>query len=131
MNLLKWKREYSVGDESIDDEHREMIQLINETYSQLESNADAVQIDECLGDIFSTISMHFALEESMMRHRGYADYQAHKDDHENLLDQIRDLMDDFISTPESGAEQLEQRLSDWFGRHFSTFDARLHGKLHD
>ena len=41
----------------------------------------------------------------------------------------RDLMDDFYSNPESGAEHLKQGLSDWFAGHFSTFDARLHGHL--
>jgi len=129
MSLLQWKPEYSVGVESMDDEHREMIDLINATYDKLASNPDADQIEQCLGDIFSTISMHFALEENMMRKSNYAGYQAHKDDHEELLDQIRDLMDDFDADSSAGAAKLEQGLSDWFAGHFSTFDARLHGQL--
>jgi hemerythrin len=129
MNLLQWKPEYSVGLASLDDEHRQMIDAINETYRQLSEDADAVQIDECLGDIFSAISMHFALEENIMRKAHYAEYQVHKDDHENLLDQIRDLMDDYVADPAAGAKQLEQKLSQWFANHFSTFDARLHGQL--
>jgi hemerythrin len=129
MNLMQWKPEYSVGVESMDDEHREMINLINETYEKLDSNPDALQVEECLGDIFSTVSMHFALEERLMRKNNYAEYQAHKDDHEDLLDQIRDLMDDFEVDSSSGAVRLENSLSDWFARHFSTFDARLHGEL--
>ena len=129
MSLLQWKPEYSVGDESMDDEHREMIDLINETYEKLGSNSDALQVEECLGDIFSAISMHFALEERLMRKNNYAEYQAHKDDHEKLLDQVRDLMDDFAADSSAGAVRLEQGLSDWFAGHFSTFDARLHGQL--
>lgn len=129
MSLLRWKPEYSVGDESMDAEHQEMIDLINEIYEKLDSNPDADQIEECLGDIFSTVSMHFALEESLMRKNNYAEYQAHKDDHEDLLDQIRDLMDDFAADFSAGAVRLEQGLSDWFAGHFSTFDARLHGEL--
>jgi hemerythrin len=129
MSLMQWKPEYSVGVESMDDEHREMINLINETYEKLGSNPDALQVEECLGDIFSTVSMHFALEERLMRKNNYAEYQAHKDDHEDLLDQIRDLMDDFAADTSAGAVRLEQGLSDWFAGHFSTFDARLHGQL--
>jgi len=129
MSLLQWKPEYSVGVESMDVEHREMIDLINEIYEKLDSAPDADQIEDCLGDIFSTVSMHFALEESLMRKSNYAEYQAHKDNHEELLDQIRDLMDDFDADPASGAVQLEKRLSDWFAGHFATFDARLHGEL--
>ena len=129
MSLLQWKPEYSVGDESMDAEHQEMIDLINETYEKLGSEPDADQIEECLGDIFSTVSMHFALEEKLMRKSNYAEYQAHKDNHEELLDQIRDLMDDFDADTAAGATRLEQGLSDWFAGHFSTFDARLHGQL--
>ena len=129
MSLLQWKPEYSVGDESMDAEHQEMIDLINEIYGQLESDPDADQIEQCLGDIFSTVSMHFALEERLMRKNNYAEYQAHKDNHEELLDQIRDLMDDFDADTAAGATRLEQGLSDWFAGHFSTFDARLHGQL--
>jgi len=129
MSLLQWKPEYSVGIDSMDDEHREMIGLINDTYDKLKSDPDVAEVEQCLGEIFSTISAHFALEENVMRKSDYAEYQAHKDDHEALLDQIRDLMDDFDANTSSGALQLERRLSDWFAGHFSTFDARLHGKL--
>jgi hemerythrin-like metal-binding protein len=129
MKLLQWNPEFSIGIASIDDEHREMIDLINLIYAELAADADVVQIDECLGDIFSAISMHFALEERMMRACGYEGYAAHKDDHEELLEQIRDLMDDFTDDTEIGAEQLSGRLSDWFTGHFASFDARLHGKL--
>jgi hemerythrin len=129
MSLLQWKPEYSVGIQSIDDEHREMINLINTTYEKLDSDADADQVEEYLGEILSTISMHFALEERIMRNAAYGEFQAHKDDHEVLLDRLRDLMDDFFDDPASGASRLEQGLSVWFAEHFSTFDARLHGEL--
>ena len=113
----------------MDDEHREMIDLINATYEKLDSDADAEQVEEYLGEILSTISMHFALEERIMQNAGYGEFHAHKDDHEVLLDRLRDLMDGYYDDPASGARRLEQSLSDWFADHFSTFDARLHGEL--
>jgi hemerythrin len=129
MSLLQWKPEYTVGVESMDDEHRDMIDLINTTYGKLDADSDAKQIEACLGEILSAISMHFALEERMMRRHRYPEYQAHKDDHEELLDQIRELMDVFYADPVRGGKQLEKQLSAWFAGHFSSFDARLHGQL--
>lgn len=129
MSLLQWNPEYSVGIQSVDDEHREMIELINRTYADLASDAGAEQIAACLGDIFSTISMHFALEERIMRNSRYDEYAEHKDDHEALLDQLRDLMDEFSDDPANGAARLKRDLNDWFAGHFSSFDARLHGRL--
>lgn len=129
MNLLQWKPEYSVGIESMDTEHREMIDLINDVYARLGTSPDAEDIENCLENIYSTISMHFALEERLMRDNLYAEYDDHKEDHEDLLDEIRELMDDFLADTDSGAVRLQGSLSGWFARHFSTFDARLHGKL--
>jgi len=129
MNLLTWKPEYSVGIASMDDEHREMIDLINDVYARLGVSPDTDTIEECLEEIFNTISMHFALEERIMREARYDEYEDHKEDHESLLDEIRDLMDEFVEDTERGTELLERRLSSWFGGHFASFDARLHGKL--
>lgn len=129
MTLLTWKSEYSVGNEAVDFEHREMIDLINELYDEMLDRKDPDSINQFLGDIHATISAHFALEESVMRRSDYDEYEAHKADHEELLDQIRDLMDSFHLDPESGLTLLQVRLSDWFADHFSTFDARLHGEL--
>ncbi len=126
MTLLQWKPSYSLGIPSVDLEHRELIDLINVVYSQLGNDADPDSIEACLEDIYAAIASHFALEERHMREAGYAEYAAHKDEHEELLDQLRDLMDDYMDDPVAGTVKLQDRLADWFGKHFSTFDARLH-----
>lgn len=129
MTLLTWQPEFSVGVEAVDFEHREMIDLINRLYEEMEGKKDADSIERFLGDIHATISAHFALEERMMRRANYPEYEAHKNDHEDLLDQVRDLMDIFVASPEKGVLLLQKQMSVWFESHFSTFDARLHGQL--
>lgn len=131
MTLLQWKPAYTLGIPSVDHEHRQLIGLINQAYDQLEGSADADAIERCLEDICTGIAAHFALEERHMREAGYVEYAAHKDQHEDLLDQIRDLVDEFAADPESGRATLQQRLADWFGGHFATFDARLHEAFGD
>ena len=64
-----------------------------------------------------------------MRDAGYHEYEAHKEDHEELLDQLRELMDRLVADPDQGFNLLKERLSNWFQNHFATFDARLHGEL--
>lgn len=129
MTLLTWKTEYSVGVESVDFEHQQMIKLINTIYAAIVDKRNPESIEHFLGEVHATISAHFALEEHVMRSANYDEFEAHKDDHEELLDQIRDLMDEFFDVPEKGLKLLQEKLSDWFAVHFSTFDARLHGKL--
>ena len=129
MASLEWKQEYSVGNAAVDHEHEHMIEQINQLYEQLNHPLDAQTIEAMLGDIQADISAHFALEELLMREAGYAEYENHKEDHEDLLDQIHDLMFSFAEDPETGRELLVNKLSDWFGRHFASFDARLHSEL--
>jgi len=129
MALLEWKPEYSVGNASIDHEHEHMIEQINRLYEKLSEPVDAGTVEAVLGEIHADISAHFALEERLMREAAYSEYEDHKDDHEELLDQIHALMDSFYQNPQAGQKLLKSRLSNWFGRHFSSFDARLHRHL--
>jgi len=126
MQLLQWKQTYSLGIPAVDLEHRKMIEMINDVYSRIDREHDEVSVQTALADIHAGISAHFALEERLMREASWPEYADHKDDHEELLDQIRDIMDAYSDDPETGRGILRRRLSDWFGRHFATFDARLH-----
>jgi hemerythrin len=63
-----------------------------------------------------------------MREHRYEAYPPHKEDHERLLDILRDIMEDF----EAGADYqaaFSKRLHDWFVEHFRTHDALLHRRL--
>ncbi|MFT5500639.1 MAG: hemerythrin [Woeseiaceae bacterium] len=129
MSFLNWRSEYSVGSESVDYEHQQMIALINAIYDEMHERKDVDSIEQFLGDVHAAISAHFALEEREMQRSSYAEYAAHKEDHEDLLDQLRSMMDDVQANPAHGITKLQERLGAWFEQHFSTFDARLHGKL--
>lgn len=129
MTLLTWKPNYTLGIPSVDHEHRELIAMINQAYRAMADAGGRARIEACLEDIHAGIAAHFALEERYMRQAGYAEYEAHKDDHEELLDQIREMMDVYADAPERGHEILQKRLSEWFTVHFATFDARLHERL--
>ncbi len=129
MVLLEWKEEYSVGIAAVDFEHRELIELINELHDGLQAPGEADPVPAFLGEIFARISAHFALEEREMLAAGYNEYRAHKDDHERLLDELRDIMDEYAERGAFDEIIFSRSLGDWFGIHFRTFDARLHERL--
>lgn len=127
--LLHWKEEFSIGVPSIDQEHQELIELINELYAELESGEAGSTVADFLGEIYAQISAHFALEETMMRQQRYDQYDDHKIDHERLLDDIRDMIDTYGDRYSVDGAALASRLESWFGEHFKTHDARLHHRL--
>jgi hemerythrin len=126
MKLLSWKDEYSVGIEAVDHEHRELIELINRLHQELDAADARRTVPGFFGDLLEGISAHFALEEKFMRDRRYDRLGAHKQDHERLLDDLRDIMDAFERAEEIDSVELATRLDSWFSRHFRTHDAELH-----
>lgn len=131
MGLLHWEKRYSVGIEAVDHEHRELVDLINTLYDKARTQGSKVAVLGFFGDLFKSISAHFALEERFMREKGYDQLTPHKNDHERLLDEVRDIMEDYEVTDVLDETLLAQRLDAWFSRHFESHDARLHRGLGD
>ncbi len=129
MPLIEWDKKFSVGVAAVDHEHRELIGLVNDAHERLLRPGDDDAVMDFLGEIYARISAHFALEEQLMRIKNYGHYGEHKADHERLLDEIRDIMDDYEDDECFGEDQFAQRLKEWFTEHFRTHDARLHRQL--
>ena len=130
MALIEWRPEFETGVPDVDHEHRELVDLINQLHEQMGGDAEPAEISAFLGEVFARISAHFALEESIMRKHQYDQYIEHKTDHEKLLDDIRDIMDDLEAGKYAAYDEaLSSAVRDWFVDHFKTKDARLHGML--
>ena len=130
MALIVWRDEFNTGIADVDHEHRELVDLINRLHDHIASGADRSHVSEFLGEVFARIAAHFALEESIMRKHRYDEYQAHKAEHEQLLDEIRDIMDAQQAGGTSAYQvQLPSVVRDWFINHFKSKDSRLHRRL--
>ncbi len=134
MALIEWREDFSVGAPEIDHEHRELIELINQAHAELGGGASGATLShdsavEFLGEIHARIAGHFALEEKVMRAARYDHLGRHKAAHEILLDDIREFMDACETGQALDEAAFGARLADWFGEHFRTEDARLHGRL--
>ncbi|HYM35408.1 MAG TPA: bacteriohemerythrin [Steroidobacteraceae bacterium] len=130
MSLLTWRPEYSIGIAAIDHEHRELIGWIDLLLEDLHlQNVEDDRVAHLLGEIYARVAAHFALEEKVMRDAGYVAIADHKEDHERLLDELRDLME--IHTPHdpANATRLAAQMTAWFSHHFRNLDAKFHHSL--
>ncbi len=126
---IEWRPEFSVGDPAIDFEHKELIDLVNVAAAEILDGSPEADVERALGDLLRSVSSHFAHEEHQMRAAGYDQLTDHKDDHERLIDALRDIMDDEDLTAPAAADRLTKVLEAWFTDHFRTHDARLHRQL--
>lgn len=56
-----------------------------------------------LGEIFHGVSAHFALEERFMHENRYDQFSEHKAAHEELLEEIRNIMDGYEADPDGAS----------------------------
>lgn len=126
MALIEWRDDFCTGIASVDFEHEELITQVNEIYNMIDKNAEKIDVIDALGDIYGSISAHFALEEQMMEKHRYDQFKEHQADHERLLDDIRDITDGYENASKLDEQQFKQKLNDWFQIHFKTYDSRLH-----
>lgn len=126
MALIEWREEYCTGISGIDYEHEQLIDQINGIYALIDNQSNRQLVIDGLGDIYGSISAHFALEEQMMEKRGYVHYEEHKADHVKLLDDIGDIVEHFEKTIVLDNNEFKQTLNDWFQTHFATHDSKLH-----
>lgn len=130
MALIEWREEFCTGVPGVDYEHQELIKQINSIYALIDDKADKEIVVDSLGDIYGSISAHFALEEQMMERHNYDHFKEHQADHERLLDDIQDITEEYEKAAELDTEKFKQKLNDWFQLHFATHDSRLHGLAH-
>ncbi len=100
-NIL-WHDMLSVRHRKIDEQHRELVALIN----AVNQARDAAVLQIALGKLVDYVKVHFTYEENTMRKGGYPDSDAHREIHESLLHQVgvitqhkladRDLLLDFL-----------------------------------
>lgn len=128
--LIEWKDHYSLGNEALDHEHKELIRMINAVHQEIgisgEGTADEAVL-RGLTEILNAVSAHFALEEREMQASTYSDFPAHKADHEKLLDEICDVIE---KVEDLGVWDIREGMSAvleaWFSVHFRTFDREYH-----
>jgi hemerythrin len=126
MQRLEWKEEYKTGIESVDYEHRQIIETINQTCEVLTRTQSTEAVRDCLGFLYQRICAHFSLEENLMRTGGYRLYSVHKAENDRLLERIRDMMDAFENGAcDSCGKTLEECLRNWFEQHFQAEDGQL------
>jgi len=111
---------------SVEYEHQELIKLINDCYAQMDSETGPETIERLLNEIYAAVAEHFAHEQELMHKAAYPECEAHTTSHEKLLLVFRDHINRYVENPDSGVQLLQKMLADWFARHVSTDDQKLH-----
>ncbi len=84
MAYIAWKDYYSVNDPSLDAEHKQVIDCINELYAAWQDPTKDVLKKRILDTLVKYTQTHFKHEEERMREADFPQFEAHKAVHDKM-----------------------------------------------
>ena len=119
---IDWKDEYSVGIESIDEQHKKLINLINTLQTIVDYTSEEKLERECLAAVVDYTRTHFVYEEELMKNYGYPDFEAHKAQHQKMIDKVNNLLAEYENNRERAMRHALDFLKQWLVRHINGTD---------
>jgi hemerythrin len=119
--FIVWSPFYSVNNPEMDDEHKQIIAMINDMYSALDDNNPHATILGLLDRLYQYTQTHFRHEENLMQECGYPHLEEHKLLHELLQQKTVILRRDY---QESAAPELLRFLKEWWVNHIQGEDKK-------
>lgn len=119
---MEWSQSLSVGIQEIDDQHRVLVDLLNQINEAIHSHHGSDATHAILKDLVDYTKIHFAVEESLMRVLGYPGYEEHKDRHRELIHEVEELQDKLLSGQKGLSFELLHFLKMWLTRHIMSED---------
>ncbi len=127
MSVITWRRQLSVGQPAIDEDHKHLIAYLNELDAAL--NADRFQpirVAKILVKLLEYTKEHFAREEKIMQSVQYPKFDDHVAQHREAVRLVSELSNRFSVEPtHENAEKLYKFTADWLVRHIILQDTQL------
>lgn len=132
MTFLPWSDSYSLQIRSIDNDHKELFDAVNELHTALAQRRPEQEVDFTIGLLERYVKEHFAREEQLMADYGYPWLSEHKAQHQTLTHMVQAIRKIQVDRPDQiDADKLLNFLKDWLVKHIlgsdMTYAQYLHG----
>ncbi|HUV35527.1 MAG TPA: bacteriohemerythrin [Patescibacteria group bacterium] len=133
MSQLKWTDKLSIGVDLIDEQHKMLIQRLNDMSSAIEFNKGPNEIARTLSFLIDYTDFHFSEEEKHMEEQEYPGLEEHISKHEEFKTTLADLENDYREDGATNllAHSLDTFLINWLVNHISGVDVRFGNFLKD
>lgn len=120
MALMVWADKYSVNVNEVDGQHQEIFRLVNVLDDSL--SQDRAVIEEKLNALVGYVVDHFATEEKYMQETNYPEYEAHKQKHDDLVEQVSAIVMKFNAGEAEITADITAFVRDWLYQHIPSID---------
>ena len=119
--FVVWDNAFSVGEEEIDKQHQQIIEMLNDLYEARNFNRESEVVGDVVERMCHYVRDHFNTEETLMAEVGYPGLSAHHSEHEFFIAEAGRLC------PRKGDADLDvnrlmEFLKDWLLEHIAKTD---------
>ena len=133
---IRWSQDLAVGIAEIDDDHRELISIVNEFAKTAKDSGGAVG-DAHLRHVLHCLQIyaqdHFAREEYVQAVAKYDGLEENKREHEVLTRTLADFIARFdagtLGDTRASTDQMSAFLSNWLMGHVLKIDLKMRGTI--
>ena len=127
MAKYVWTEDLSVGIELIDEQHKLLIQRLDDVANAIDEGKGESLIVKTLSFLIDYTNFHFSTEEKNMKAHNYPGFEDHHIAHEDLKKTLNDLEEDF---KDEGAthillEAINTFLNNWLITHIKGVDVKF------
>lgn len=128
MSLVRWSPDLSVGVNASDEDHKRLIDLINQLFEGMKRGRGKEIIGRVLDELESYTRYHFAREEEFFERTGYP-AEDHKREHRELVEQVVTLQSRYKSGETALALETLSILKQWLTVHIQGTDTKYTSHL--
>lgn len=121
-HYVEWKQDYSVGIDSIDDQHKRLLNLINQLQTAVDYSTGDQFEREALDELVDYTKTHFSYEEGLMRDNDYPDYEPHKAQHEKMFKKVQEVLAEYEQDHDTAMSNAAEYLKSWLINHINGTD---------
>lgn len=122
QELMPWSDKLSTGINSIDEQHKQLVAMVNALHNAMKMRKGAAESGKILGRLAEYTVSHFAHEEEMFETHKYPERVQHKQAHDDLVAQVVEFKTEFEQGKAALSMELMTFLSDWLRGHILKTD---------
>jgi hemerythrin len=121
MEQLEWTDKFSVQIARMDEQHRQIFELLNRFRNVSAGESDKLAA-AALTELFDYAEFHLRREELILRVRSYPGYPEHKAEHDEYREKVSHLQE--ASVRINKGVRIANFLAHWWGDHIMTSDQK-------
>lgn len=124
MSFFQWNESLSVGISQIDQQHKKLVELVNQLFTAMSEGKGNDVLDKVLAELVGYTRSHFSTEERLMQQHGYPALAAHQSEHKAFTDKVGVMVSEFKSGKVALSNKVSAFLRDWLKGHIMGTDKK-------